>query len=44
MIQSQKLELKLDNLENICFEIEKLLDEQNKFAKDNRLELWNLRF
>ena len=43
MIHSKKLEFKLDNIQNIGFEIDKFLDEQNKFVKDNRLELWNLK-
>ena len=43
MIKSKKLEFKLDNIQNIGFEIDKFLDEQNNFAKDNRLELWNLK-
>ena len=43
MIQSKKLEFKLDNIKNVDFEIDKFLDEQNKFSKDNRLELWNLK-
>ena len=43
MIHSKKLEFKLDNIQNIGYEIDKFLDEQNKFVKDNRLELWNLK-
>ena len=43
MIQSKKLEFKLNNIKNLDFEIDKFLDEQSKFFKDNRLELWNLK-